>query len=161
MMRWRNWTRKMKMNMERPYVVHAVSIMALMNSGFAVTSARSGSMGNVWRSPLLGLSISSSTSVHHAVTIRELALEDIITSKVSIIYWSSCCCSVFLSRRLSYWIVSVWHIVGVYLLVHYRIVLLLVLLLSAAIQLMTSCVCSNCSLLLFMNCWLWKVKSFP
>ena len=70
--RMKNWTNKMTMNMERPCVGHVVSIMALMNSGFAVTSVRNGSMVNVWRLPQLGQSISSNTSVHHAVT-RELA----------------------------------------------------------------------------------------
>ena len=71
-MRMTNWTSKMMKNMERPCAGRAGSIMALMNSGFAVTSVRSGSMGNAWRSPLLGRSISSNTSAHHAVT-RELA----------------------------------------------------------------------------------------
>jgi RNA polymerase subunit RPABC4/transcription elongation factor Spt4 len=44
---WKNIVRKMKMKTERTHVVHAVSNMALMNSGFSVTFVRGGSMGNV------------------------------------------------------------------------------------------------------------------
>ena len=45
--RTKDWKSKMMMNMERPFVGHAVRIMVLMSSGFAVTSVRSGSMVNV------------------------------------------------------------------------------------------------------------------
>jgi hypothetical protein len=35
----------------------------------------------VWRSHLLGLSISSNTSVHHAVATREPALDNIMSTR--------------------------------------------------------------------------------
>jgi len=101
--RMKNWTIKMMMNMERPCVGHVVNIMALMNSGFVVTSVRSGSMVNAWRSPLLGQSISSNTSAHHAVT-RELAPDwhepsSIIDSHCWTLCWS--CYFAFLPRCCS------------------------------------------------------------
>jgi hypothetical protein len=71
----RAWMKKMKKIMERLCAVLVEKTMPLMNSGFAVTSARSGSMENVLRSPQLGLSISSSTNAHLAAT-REHGLDD-------------------------------------------------------------------------------------
>ncbi|KAF9680969.1 hypothetical protein SADUNF_Sadunf06G0176800 [Salix dunnii] len=50
--------------------------MPLMSSGFAVTSAKSGSMENVLRSPQRGLSILSSTNAHLAAT-KEHGLDDV------------------------------------------------------------------------------------
>ena len=67
--------KKMKKSMERHYVVLVEKTMPLMSSGFAVTSARSGSMENVLRSPQLGLSISSSTNAHLAAT-KEHGLDE-------------------------------------------------------------------------------------
>jgi hypothetical protein len=43
----RAWMKKMKKSMERHYVVLVEKTMPLMSSGFAVTSAKSGSMENV------------------------------------------------------------------------------------------------------------------
>ncbi|KAK4410487.1 PHD finger protein ALFIN-LIKE 4 [Sesamum angolense] len=68
----RVWMRKKKMSMERPCVVPVERTMHRTNSGYAVTYVRNGFMESVSRLLLLGLSISSSTSVPHAVT-RELA----------------------------------------------------------------------------------------
>lgn len=79
-MRRRNRKSRMMMNREKPLAGLVVIVMGLMSSGFAATSARSGSMENVWRSLLLVPSISSSTSAHHAAVTRELA------SKISITY---------------------------------------------------------------------------
>lgn len=73
-MKMRSWTRKTKMSTERPCVEPVERTTHQTNFGFAVTSARSGSMASVWRLLLLGLSILSSTSAHHAAT-RELALD--------------------------------------------------------------------------------------
>lgn len=47
---------------------HVERIMHLMSSGSAVMSVRNGSMESVSRSLLQGLSILSSTNVHHAAT---------------------------------------------------------------------------------------------
>lgn len=68
------WKKKMMRSMGRHYVVLVEKTMLLMNSGFAVTSVRSGFMESVLRSPRLGLSILSSTSAHLAAT-REHGLD--------------------------------------------------------------------------------------
>lgn len=46
-MRRRNWKSRMMMNREKPLAGLVVIVMELMSSGFAATSARSGSMENV------------------------------------------------------------------------------------------------------------------
>lgn len=55
-------------SMERLYAVHVVRTMLPMNSGFAVTSVKSGFMGSVLKSHLLELSILSNTSAQIAAT---------------------------------------------------------------------------------------------
>jgi hypothetical protein len=84
----RSWMWKMKMSMERPCVEPVERTMHQTNFGFAVTSARSGSMASVWRLLLLGLSILSSTSAHHAPT-RELALDISKGCDLSLPFYSS------------------------------------------------------------------------
>lgn len=69
-MRPKDWTEKRKTSTGRPYVEHVVKTTRRMNSGYAVTYARDGSMVSALRSLLLKPSTSSITNARPVRTRR-------------------------------------------------------------------------------------------